>query len=85
VDDEGWTVPRRFAFAAPNRDYGRVGIGIDIEPVVSRLRHGERLVRCIHLPHFIVIQTAHVHDHRALVQLQLHRIFINVCERKTAF
>ncbi len=55
-----------FAFALPNCDYGRVGIRVYVEAVISGLLHGERLVGRVHFVS-LAVEIAHVEVHRALV------------------
>jgi hypothetical protein len=81
----GPTIARRFSFAAPYRDYGFVRVRIDIEAIVARLQDGKRLVRSVNLVPLVVVEPANVQVQRALVQLELSRVFVDVGERQTAF
>jgi hypothetical protein len=73
------------AFAAPYCDHSFVGVRIYIEAVVSRLLHGERLVRRVHFIDFVVIQPAHVQVQCALVQLQLHGVLADIGQGQAGF
>jgi hypothetical protein len=49
------TIPGGLAFATPNGDYSFVVIGIDIETIIARLQHRERLVGRVHFIFFVVV------------------------------
>jgi hypothetical protein len=75
----------RFPFAAPNRDYGFVIVGINVEAIVARLGDCECLVRSVHFIGLAIVQTAHMQVHRPLVELQLHRVLGDVGQGQAAF
>ena len=81
----GPTIAGRFSFAPPHRNYGFVRVRIDIEAVVAGLQNGKRLVRSVNLVALVVVKAANVQVERALVQLQLNAVFVDVSERQTAF
>jgi hypothetical protein len=71
MENDRSAVRGRLPFTAPNRNHGRVGIWIHVKAVIAGFRNGKRLVGRINFPDFVVIEAAHVQNHRALVQLQL--------------
>jgi hypothetical protein len=78
-------LPSGLAFTLPYSNDGRICIGIDVEAVIATLVNGERYVLGIDLINFAVVQFAHMHVQRALMQLHLHRIVGDIGHRQTAF
>ena len=70
------------ALAAPHSHRGRVGIRIDVEPVITRLQNRESLVGRINLVGFAAEQMADVQIQRALIEFHLHDVVTDVgqCE-----
>ena len=83
-DPHGRPLSAGFSFASPNCDDGLVSVGIDVETVVPRLQHSERLVGSVHFVGLSVIQTPHVQIQRALMELQLNGAFADIGESKAA-
>jgi hypothetical protein len=79
------TAASGFALASPHSDDSFVCVRIDIEAVIARLLHRERLVRSVDFIRLAVIKPAHVQVHCALMQLQLDRVLSNAGQRQAAF
>jgi hypothetical protein len=85
MQTDGGTLSSRFALALPNRNYGRVAGGVDVEAVVSGLSHGEGLIRSVDLVDFSAIKFVDMHVQSALMQLHLHGVIGDVGQSQTGF
>jgi hypothetical protein len=84
-DYDRGTVAGSVALTLPNRDYARVPIGIDFNPILAVLLHGERHVGRVYFIDFTIEQLTHTQVERSLVKLHLHLIVADAADGQAAF